>query len=587
MDQWFIHTKKADFNRIAAEFHIDPVTARILRNRDMISDEEIDKYLNGTLSDLYDAGGMKNMASAVEILEKSIETHLKIRVIGDYDIDGVSSTYILVRGLTNLGADVSYAIPHRIRDGYGLNETLVEEAFKDGAGLILTCDNGISAIEQIAYAKSLGIQVIVTDHHEIPYEENESGAKIYRIPAADAVVDPKQNDCPYPFKEICGCVVAYKLMITLYRKMGKEAKLPLDFLEIAAFATIGDVMELTDENRLLVKYGLKQMKHTTNLGLQSLIEVTNLSGKEISPYHVGFVLGPCMNATGRLDSATRALQLLLSTTKSEAANIASELKAMNDSRKDLTAKGTTEAIRILEESGYRTDKVLVIFLPQCHESLAGIIAGRLKEKYYRPSIVLTDCEDGVKGSARSIETYSMYDELNRCKDLLTKFGGHRMAAGLSLPKDKIDKLRKRLNENCTLTDQDFIHKIYIDMALPPGYITEKLLMEWRKLEPFGNGNAKPVFGMKNVKFLSLKLIGKQKNVAKCTVLDEENRRFTVMNFGDQAVLIEYIKEKYGEEQLQRLMDEKPNKVVLSLLYYPEMNEFGGNKQIQLIMQSYQ
>lgn len=585
MDKWFIYAKRADFDRLAREFRIDPVTARILRNRDVVGDEEIRQYLYGTLEDLNDPHTMKDVDKAAELLWEAVRNHRKIRVIGDYDIDGVCSTYILVKGLRMLGADVDYAIPHRVADGYGLNMALVEQAYESGRELLITCDNGIAAAEQIAYAKTKGMTVVVTDHHEIPYEETTDGGRTYLLPPADAVVDPKQEDCPYPFAEICGCVVAWKLMQVMYERA--PVPVPEDFLEIAAFATIGDVMELRKENRIIVRFGLRQLSDTGNIGLRALMDVCGLSGETLTPYHVGFVMGPCMNATGRLDTAERALRLLLTEDRGEAVAIATDLKELNDSRKSLTLQGTEQAIRMVEETGLGTDRVLVVYLPECHESLAGIIAGRLRERFCKPVFVLTDGEEGVKGSGRSIEAYSMYEELSKCRELLTRFGGHRMAAGLSLEKENVDALRRMLNEKCTLTEEDMIHKVYIDMKLPPAYVTEKLIHEWELLAPFGNGNAKPVFGLGGMKLLSMNIIGRNRNVCRLTVQDPEGRRYGMIRFGDPAQLQDYIKERFGEEQLDRLMRGAENEVILNILYYPSINEFRGKKEIQLEMLSFQ
>lgn len=587
MEQWFQHMKKADFDAVARDFSIDKVTARLIRNRDIVTPEEIKKYLHATVDELYSPFLMKDMDKAIRLIMETIKNHKKIRVIGDYDIDGVCSTYILVSGLKKLSADVDYAIPNRIKDGYGLNIALVEEAISDKVDLIITCDNGISAYDQIAYAVQHGVQVIVTDHHEIPFDYNAQGEKVYKIPNADAVIDPKQEACTYPFKEICGCVVAWKVITALFSEAGEHE--PDDYLEIAAFATIGDVMELKDENRIIVKYGLKKMPHTTNQGLKALIDVNQLSGKDIAAYHVGFVLGPCMNATGRLDSAIRALRMLLCTKRNEAIEIASELKELNDSRKDMTLKNTALAIAQIEESALLEDKVLVVYLSKCHESLAGIIAGRLREKYDRPSFVLTDSEEGVKGSGRSIEAYDMYEELNKCKDLLTKFGGHKMAAGVSLKKENVDKLRRALNENTVLKQEDLVNRIYIDMELPMGYVTQDLIQEFDLLEPFGNANPKPVFALRNLKFMSMNVFGKAKNVVRFSVQEENGgikARHTLVYFGNIDEFSSYIEERFSEEQLEKLLAGKPNDITLSVLYYPSINEYMGKKQIQFVMQGY-
>ena len=466
--------KKADFQEIAGRFHISPITARLIRNKDLTTMEEIDAYLNGTISDLYDGMLMKDMDRAIEILSEKIREKQKIRVIGDYDIDGINATYILQEGLVRLGAEVDTDIPDRIRDGYGLNRLLIDRAISDGVDTVITCDNGIAAKEEIAYGKKLGLTVVVTDHHEVPFTEVE-GEKQYQLPPADAVIDPKRVDCTYPFDGLCGAGVAYKLVEALTEAMGEDSTDLDDLMENVAIATIGDVMDLVDENRIFVRQGLEMLKRTKNLGLRALMDCTNIPKDGISPYHIGFILGPCLNASGRLDTAKRALELLEAKELREAVVLAEDLKALNDSRKELTEKGVKEAMDQIETSELKQDKVLVVYLPECHESIAGIIAGRIREHYSRPTLVLTKAETGVKGSGRSIEAYDMFAELNRCRDLFLKFGGHKMAAGVSLPEENVEILRKRLNENCILSWEDMAERIHIDMKLPFAYINEDLI----------------------------------------------------------------------------------------------------------------
>ncbi len=520
MSKWMVAAKRADFDAISQKYHIDPVLARIIRNRDVVEDKDIDRFLNGTREHLYAPGLLKDMDRAVDILLEKIAQGKRIRIIGDYDIDGICSTYILFRGLSKCGAAVDTAIPHRIRDGYGLNENLIQEAYDAGTDTVLTCDNGIAAYEQTAFANSLGMTVIVTDHHEVPYEEKD-GVRQYRVPEARAVVDPKQEDCGYPFPEICGAVVAYKLVLALLAKKEEmdwreamESELGLELLELAAFATIGDVMELRDENRIIVKSGMELMKHTRNIGLKALMLATGTDAAHIKPYTIGFVLGPCLNATGRLDTAANALELFKAQDMEVAAVLAGDLKAMNDSRKELTLKGVEEAIRQIEDGGLDKDRVLVVYLPEVHESLAGIIAGRIREKYCKPVFVLTRAEDGVKGSGRSIDAFHMYDEMTKCKELFTKYGGHKLAAGLSLPEENVDVFRRRLNENCTLTDADFEEKVMIDVPMPMAYASIGFVREIARLEPFGNGNPKPQFAQKNVRFVGGRVLGANRNVGK-------------------------------------------------------------------------
>lgn len=597
MSKWMVAAKKADFDAISQKYHIDPVLARIIRNRDVVEDEDIDRFLNGTREYLYAPGLLKDMDKAVDVLLEKTAQRKHIRIIGDYDIDGICSTYILYRGLTACGADADTAIPHRIRDGYGLNENLIQEAYEAGTDTVLTCDNGIAAYEQIAFANSLGMTVIVTDHHEVPYEEKD-GVRQYRVPEARAVVDPKQEDCGYPFPEICGAVVAYKLVLALLaQKEGRdwrevmESELGLELLELAAFATIGDVMELKDENRIIVKSGIELMRHTRNIGLKALMQATGTDAMHIKPYTIGFVLGPCLNATGRLDTAVNALELFKAADMDVAAVLAGDLKAMNDSRKELTLKGVEEAIKQIEDSGLDRDRVLVVYLPKVHESLAGIIAGRIREKYCKPVFVLTRAEDGVKGSGRSIEAFHMYDEMTKCKELFTKYGGHKLAAGLSLPEENVDVFRCRLNENCTLTDADFEEKVLIDVPMPMAYASIDFVREISRLEPFGNGNPKPLFAQKNIRFVSGRVLGANRNVGKYTVADESGRRYEMIYFGDLEAFHAYVAEKYGAAAVDNLYHREipaaAEDIVLSVVYYPDINEYRGNVSLQMVMKYYQ
>ncbi len=593
MANWRVAAKRADFNAIAQKYHITPVLARIIRNRDIIADADIDKFLNGGIGDLYSPLLLKDMEKAVDLLLCKIREHKKIRIIGDYDIDGICSTYILYRGLCECGAVVDTAIPHRMHDGYGLNEHLIDAAHEAGADTVLTCDNGIAAYAQIAYANTLGMTVVVTDHHEVPYEDSD-GERVYQIPPAYAVVDPKQEDCAYPFPEICGAVVAYKLVLVLLAKhLGTTwqevmtSELGYALLELAAFATIGDVMELKDENRIIVKCGLELMKNTRNIGLRALMDVTEIQAEHIKPYTIGFVLGPCLNATGRLDTATNALELFLAQDTQSAVRIAGDLKAMNDSRKELTKKGMDEAVRLIEETGLLDDRVLVVYLPDVHESLAGIIAGRIREKYGKPAFVLTDAEDGVKGSGRSIEAFHMYDEMTKCKELFTKYGGHKLAAGLSLPKENVEAFRRALNNNCNLTDGDFEEKVLIDVPMPMDYASFGLVEELALLEPFGNGNPKPQFAHKNVKLLSGRILGANQNVGKYVARSESGKRFDMMYFGDLEAFHAFLCGKFGDQCIEQLYQGRADGIVISVVYYPDINEFRGNTSLQMIMKYYQ
>lgn len=572
MAQWFITAKRADFEKIAEKFHISPVLARLIRNRDVIEEKEIQTYLYGSVEELYDPFLLKDMEKAVELLLPRIEAKEKIRVIGDYDIDGICSAYILVSGLKALGAYVDAAIPHRIKDGYGLNESLILEAAEAGVKTIVTCDNGIAAAEQIAYGNSLGMTTIVTDHHEVPFNDTEKGRE-YILPPAAAVVDPKQEGCTYPFQGICGAVVAFKLIEAMFKKAGQEEiqrELLEELMQFAAFATIGDVMELKDENRIIVKKGLSLMEKTKNTGLRALLLATGLEGKKLSPYHIGFIMGPCLNATGRLDTAARALELLQETNYEKAIQAANDLKELNDARKELTAKGVEEALEQVETTSRKEDRVLVVFLPDCHESLAGIIAGRVREKYGKPTFVLTRGEEEVKGSGRSIEEYNMYEEISGCKDLFTKYGGHKMAAGLSMKEENVALFRKRLNENCTLTEADLEEKVHIDIALPLSYVTKEFVTELERLEPFGVGNSKPVFAQKDIVVLSEQILGKNKNVGKYKIRDGNGDVYEIMYFGDVQAFGAYYRQRES----------------IFITYYPSFHEYMGKKSIQIVMQNY-
>lgn len=586
MEKWFLMRKGAPFGEIAEKFHINPVLARLIRNRDVVGNENIQRYLYGILNDLYDGMLMKDMDKAVDILLEKIQEDKKIRIIGDYDIDGINATYILLEGIRALGGDVDIDIPDRMKDGYGLNRDLIDRAFDAEIDTIITCDNGIAASEEISYGKSLGMTIIVTDHHEVPYEEIGEG-KQYIIPPADAVVDPKQEDCHYPFKGLCGAAVAYKLVETLFNVTGKDVE-DVDYLmENVAIATVGDVMDLIDENRIFVKQGLDMLKRTQNLGLKALMECTGVDVNNLSAYHIGFVLGPCLNASGRLDTAKRALELLCAKTRKEADILAGDLKALNDNRKDMTAIAVEEAITQVEESSLKNDKVLVVYLPECHESLAGIVAGRVRERFYKPTFILTKAEEGVKGSGRSIETYHMYEELNKCKSLLTKFGGHKLAAGVSLEEENIDVFRNVLNENATLTDEDLTAKISIDMQLPLQYLNESLIEELELLEPFGKGNTKPIFVEKNIEILKGAILGKNRNVMKMQICDEQGISMDAVYFGDIEQFTTYLTDKYGETKVQQMLQGYQTGMKMAFTYYPTVNEYMGKRSVQIVIQNYQ
>ena len=569
MEKWFVSAKKADFKEIGRQFDIDPVIARLIRNRDVTGAKAIQEYLRGTIQDIPGPELLKGMKEATSILKQKIREKKKIRIIGDYDIDGVTATYILIKGLERLGARADTYIPDRITDGYGIHMPLIYKALEDGVDTIVTCDNGIAASKEIGFAKEKGLTVIVTDHHEVPFIE-DNGEKTYILPPADAVINTKQPGCPYPNKNLCGAVVAMKLIWALYDDSHIPEIEKEEFLELAAIATVGDVMDLQGENRILVKEGLKRLPYTKNKGLQALIRVTGLEGSRISSYHIGFVLGPCINASGRLDTAARSLRLLQCEDAGEAARLAGDLKALNDSRKALTEKGKDAAIQLIENTDLKKDPVLVVYLPECHESLAGIIAGRIREKYNRPVFVLTKGEKGVKGSGRSIQQYSMFEELVKCGDLLDQYGGHPMAAGLSLPEENVSLLRKRLNEQCNLKEEDLIPKVIIDVPMPISYISTKLVEQLSLLEPFGKGNTKPLFAQKNVKAINSRVIGKNHNVTKLQLMDEQGYVIEAVYFGN----------------IPEFMDFLSARDKISVTYYPEINRYQGRETLQVIIQNY-
>lgn len=589
--RWMLHAKKADFNKIAETYGISPVTARIIRNRGIEGMEDIGHYLHGSVKDLHDPRLLPDMEKAVGILRGKVQEGKPIRIVGDYDIDGVCSTYLLYRALKRIGANVDFEIPDRIKDGYGINEMIIEAAAEDGIDTILTCDNGIAAVSQIARAKELGMTVVVTDHHDILVEEsgnsgagddaggqdgNDADAEdscqgTEVLPPADAIVNPKMRGCRYPFPGICGGMVAYKLVQVLFEECGVPAEEWLDMLEVAAIATVGDVMKLQGENRIIVKEGLCRLGHTSNLGLRKLIEKNNLASDSITAYHIGFVIGPCLNASGRLQTAKLALGLLLCEDEMEADRMAQELKELNDQRKDMTQAGIDDAAAMVDEL-YQDDKVLVVFLPDCHESLAGIVAGRLRERYGKPSFVLTRAEGCAKGSGRSIETYHMFHALVEVKDLLLKFGGHPMAAGFSLREEDVDAFRRRLNENARerLTEDDFIPRVWIDVAMPFEYISESFVKELELLEPYGQGNEKPQFAQKNMVIRSASVMGRNRNVVRLSLVNERGVSMNGVVFTEGDLF----------------MEEKGNSRVMDIIYYPGVNEYNGNRNLQIVVKDW-
>lgn len=607
-EKWYVAAKKADFQGIAKRFGIDPVTARIIRNRDVVGDDEIRQYLYGTRAELGDPAQLQGGLEAASLLKQKIEAGKKIRIIGDYDIDGVNSTYILYRALTRCGAQVDYEIPDRMKDGYGLNISLLKLALEEGIDTVLTCDNGISAIAEIAYAKENGMTVIVTDHHEPLFEEvpeedqaetiqpqtdtarripSPDGTRIFRLPPADVLVNPKQPNCRYPYKKLCGAAVAWKVVCLLYRLYAIEEEAE-QFLQFVGFATVGDVMELDGENRILVKEGLKQLRITQNYGWRALIQANNLDFDTLNSYHIGFVLGPCINASGRLDTAKRSLRLLLAKDAAEAELLATRLKQLNDERKELTQAAVDLACEQIDGSTEANDRVLVVYLPDCHESIAGIVAGRIRERYGKPTFVVTnaEAEDEAKGSGRSIEAYSMFEEMVKCQDLFRKFGGHPMAAGFSLPRSRIDEMRRRLNENCTMTEEDMAEKIMVDVPMPINYIRESLVEELSVLEPFGNGNEKPLFAERHLKLLSARILGKNANVLKLQVANATGCTMEALYFGIPDNILSYLADKYGRNEVQKLLWGKVNQIEMDLTYYPSINEYQGRRTLQIVIKNF-
>lgn len=591
MAKWMLRRKSADFSEISRKFNIDPLLARLLVNRGVVTDDDFESYLNGGDSAFHDPFLLKDMDKAVDIILQKLGADAYIRIVGDYDVDGVCASAVLkkgldyIAGLVHSGSKVDVAIPHRIRDGYGLNINIIEKAHEDGVDTILTCDNGISAVNEITRAKELGMEVIITDHHEVPYKDN-NGERVYIIPEASAIVDPKQEDCQYPFKGICGAYVAYKFVKAIASKVPDSCDEALEELfELAAIATVADIMELKDENRVLVKQGIRKMEHSKNIGLKALMDVTGLTDAKLSTFSLGFVIGPCINAAGRIDTAERSLELLLSDNHAEAMNIATDIRGLNETRKKLTDQALEEASRQIAENNYSDDRVLVVYIPDCHESVAGIVAGKVKEKYMRPALVITSAEEGVKGSGRSIEAYHLYDELIKVADIFTKFGGHAQAAGFSLPEEKIDELRRRLNENCTLTDEDLRGVLKIDADAPFSYCTSKFLTELDKMEPTGNGNETCMFARKNVSIVSAKFFGDKNMVGKYRMRDTDGIISELTLFRRNDELKAYLSEKYGSEAVMKAYRGQ-GEVAVSVAYYPKWNEYQGRKTVQLIIEDY-
>lgn len=581
-EKWLLRNKKVDLKAMSEKYKISQLLCKLMVNRDIIDGNIINSYINPVYKYLHSPKTMKDVVIAVDIIKRKIQENKKIRIIGDYDVDGIISVFILYTALKKCGANVDYEIPDRIKDGYGINENIVKVAYDEGVDTIITCDNGISAIDQIQYAKDLGLTVIVTDHHDVPFIE-EDGVRTFLSSQADAIINPKQIECEYKFKSICGAGVAFKLMEALYEEIGMDKEECYKLIEFVAIATVCDVVDLIDENRIFVKNGLEMLNNSKNIGINALKKACGLEDKEITAYHLGFVIGPCLNASGRLDSAKKGLELLLMEDDEEAKNLAKEIVDLNDARKNMTKEGVDRAINIIDSTDINNDKILVVYIPDIHESLAGIVAGRVKEKYNKPTIILTKSEEGVKGSARSIEEYNMFEGLLACKELLDKFGGHPMAAGLSLQEDKVDELRIALNNKCELTDEDLTRKIMIDSSLPLEYLNLHLIEELNVLEPFGKGNSKPVFGVRDAKITKAMLLGKDKNVLKLKLLTNNNITIDAMIFNDLENFESKIIEKYGNEELDNLYNKSNNNIPMDFTFYPSINEWNGNKSIQIVV----
>lgn len=581
-EKWLLRNKKVDLKAMSEKYKISQLLCKLMVNRDIIDENIINSYINPVYKYLHSPKTMKDVVIAVDIIKRKIQENKKIRIIGDYDVDGIISVFILYTALKKCGANVDYEIPDRIKDGYGINENIVKVAYDEGVDTIITCDNGISAIDQIQYAKDLGLTVIVTDHHDVPFIE-EDGVRTFLSSQADAIINPKQIECEYKFKSICGAGVAFKLMEALYEEIGMDKEECYKLIEFVAIATVCDVVDLIDENRIFVKNGLEMLNNSKNIGINALKKACGLEDKEITAYHLGFVIGPCLNASGRLDSAKKGLELLLMEDDEEAKNLAQEIVDLNDARKNMTKEGVDRAINIIDSTDINNDKILVVYIPDIHESLAGIVAGRVKEKYNKPTIILTKSEEGVKGSARSIEEYNMFEGLLACKELLDKFGGHPMAAGLSLQEDKVNELRIALNNKCELTDEDLTRKIMIDSSLPLEYLNLHLIEELNVLEPFGKGNSKPVFGVRDAKITKAMLLGKDKNVLKLKLLTNNNITIDAMIFNDLENFESKIIEKYGNEELDNLYNKSNNNIPMDFTFYPSINEWNGNKSIQIVV----
>lgn len=585
MGNWVVRSKKADFKSMMKNHKISEVVARVLANRGLLEDDEIDRFLHPSIEALYDPSSLKDIDRACSIIQDKIKEGKTIRIIGDYDVDGIAATFILYTGLLNCGAKVDYEIPDRITDGYGVSLSMIQEAYEDGIDTIITCDNGIAAIEEVQKAKDMGMTVIVTDHHEIVLQKIGNKEE-EQLPGADAIINPKQSDCKYPNQDLCGAGVAFKLMESLYKTYGIDGNELYPLLEVVAIATVCDVMDLVGENRTLVQLGLSQLRRSRNIGLNALISLCDININKLAAYHLGFIIGPCLNASGRLDTAKKGIRLLLAEYKEEANEIAQDLKSLNDERKDMTVESVEEAKLQVETTSIKEDKVLVVYLPECHESIAGIVAGRVRDAYNKPTIILTKSDKAVKGSSRSIEAYNMFKELTKSKEYLVQFGGHPMAAGLSLEEENISSLRSSLNEQTRLTEKDLLAKVSIDIVLPIGYVTEDLIEELNVLEPFGKGNPKPVFAEREIKVIRAFLLGKNKNVLKFNIINKFGKKMDAMYFGDTEKFLDGLRDRFGDSQVDKMFMNMENDVTFNITYYPNINEYNGNRNLQIIISNY-
>lgn len=590
MAEWKLKTRKSGYKQVSEEHQISWQTAILLLNRQIEEYDDIENFLHADIRALHDPHELQDMDKAAAIMKECIERGDNIRVIGDYDVDGICSSYILYEGIRKCGGHVDVRLPHRVEDGYGLSDSLIDKAYEEGIGTIITCDNGIAAISQVAHAKELGMTVIVTDHHEVLCDSDDKDRMI--LPEADAVVDPKRKDDTGSYHEICGAMVAYKFVCVLTEFMGISADQNADFFRdlriFAGWATVCDVMPLRDENRIIVKDSFKNIPLSHNVGLNALLRECGIEADSVTCYIYGFVLGPCLNATGRLDTAMKGLELLLEQNPDAAAGIARNLKELNDSRKDLTRIGQDEAMAKIQEYGANLPKVLVIYLPDLHESLAGIIAGRVREATHRPTYILTDTKDGIlKGSGRSIDAYHMHDALSECRDLLLKFGGHKMAAGFSLEKSNLEAFTSALNDNCKLEESDFNEKLYLDCELPPEYLNISILREFEEIGPYGTGNEEPLFAARQIELVSGRVIGKNANVGKFQIKDTAGKYYDMMLFSGLDKWDEFLNETFGEDNVKKLYNGSLNdKMYVNIAYRPQINEYRGTESMQIVLKDY-